>query len=94
MAKNVMETCQALVQMVNSGQEGEAAFVDEYYDDAIVSLEGGDSDSGMPSRLEGVDAIRSKHQWWYDNNEAHGTSAFGTYVGIEMINLLPALCWT
>lgn len=67
--------------MVNNGQDGEAALVDEYYDDAMVSLEGGDGDSGMPSWLEGVDAIRGKYPWWCDNNEVHGTTAFGPYVG-------------
>lgn len=83
MSKDVMEIGQVLLQMVNSGREAEAAFVDEYYDAAIVSLEGGDGngDSDTPSRMEDIDAIRGKHQWWYDNNEVHSTTATGPYVG-------------
>ncbi|MFT7219124.1 MAG: hypothetical protein ACI8Z1_000738 [Candidatus Azotimanducaceae bacterium] len=81
MSKNFMEVGQALLQMVNSGREAEAAFVDESYGAAIVSLQRGDRDSDTPSRMEGLDAIRGKHQWWYDNNEVHGKTAKGPYVG-------------
>lgn len=63
-----MEVGQKLVEMVNSGRDGEAAFVNEYYADNIVSIEGGEGSEEMPSRIEGVDAIRGKHSWWYDNN--------------------------
>lgn len=76
-----MEVGQKLVEMVNSGRDGEAAFVNEYYADNIVSIEGGEGSEEMPSRIEGVDAIRGKHSWWYDNNEVHGTEAVGPYIG-------------
>ena len=75
-----MEVGQKLVEMVNSGREGEAEFVGSYYADDIVSIEGQDSDE-MPARIEGIDAIRGKHAWWYDNNEVHGTIVEGPYVG-------------
>ena len=78
---NAMELGAKLVQMVNTGREGESAFVEDYYADNIVSIEGGGDDSGIPARLEGIDAIRGKHNWWYDNNEVHGTEAVGPYVG-------------
>ena len=76
-----LELGQTMVQMVNSGREGEAAFVDEYYAETIVSLEGGGDDGGIPARMEGVAAIKGKHQWWYDNNDVHGTEASGPYLG-------------
>jgi len=35
----------------------------------------------MPAQIQGVEAIRGKHEWWYANNEVHSTSAEGPYVG-------------
>lgn len=75
-----MEVGQKLVEMVNAGRDSEADFVTQYYADDIVSIEGQGSDE-MPARIEGIDAIRGKHAWWYDNNEVHGTSVEGPYVG-------------
>ena len=63
-----LEIGSRLVEQVNSGRDGEAAFVAEFYDDGIVSIEGGPDDSGIPQRLTGIDAIHRKHTWWYDNN--------------------------
>ena len=76
-----LEVGQKLVEAVNAGRDSEHAFVNDYYADDIVSIEGGGDDSGIPPRLEGIDAIRGKHEWWYDNNEVHGTEAVGPYVG-------------
>jgi hypothetical protein len=75
-----LEVGQKLVEMVNSGRDGEAGFVNGYYSDDIVSIEGGGSEE-MPARMEGIDAIRGKHAWWYDNNEVHGTTVEGPYIG-------------
>ncbi len=74
-----LEIGQKMVTMVSGGRESEQAFVTQYYDNAIVSIEGGTGD--MPQKMEGIDAIRSKHDWWYDNNEVHNTQAIGPYVG-------------
>ncbi len=35
----------------------------------------------MPARFEGRDAVLGKHDWWFSNNEVHGTSAKGPFVG-------------
>jgi hypothetical protein len=75
-----MEVGQQLVEQVNQGREGEAAFVRDFYADNIVSIEGQGSEE-MPARIEGIDAIHSKHAWWYDNNEVHSTVAEGPYLG-------------
>lgn len=75
-----LEVGKKLVELVNQGREGEQAFVSQYYADDIVSIEGEGSEE-MPARIEGIDAIRAKHAWWYDNNDVHGTSAEGPYVG-------------
>ena len=35
----------------------------------------------MPARLEGIDAVRGKAQWWYENHEIHSTRATGPFCG-------------
>jgi hypothetical protein len=73
-----LELGKQLVELANAGRDSE--FVDRYYDDRIVSIEGQGSEA-MPARLEGIAAIRGKHRWWYDNNEIHSTRATGPFVG-------------
>ncbi|MDA1075827.1 MAG: nuclear transport factor 2 family protein [Proteobacteria bacterium] len=77
---NALEIGQKMVELVNQGRDGETEFVNAYYADNIVSIEGGGSDE-MPARIEGIEAIRGKHEWWFTNNEVHGTAAEGPYVG-------------
>jgi limonene-1,2-epoxide hydrolase len=60
--------------------EGGEACVDALYADDVVSIEGQGTEE-MPARMEGVDAIRGKNQWWYANNEVHSISATGPFVG-------------
>ncbi|MBW2373664.1 MAG: nuclear transport factor 2 family protein, partial [Deltaproteobacteria bacterium] len=67
-----------LVQLANDGKDAEA--VARLYSEKIVSIEGQGSDE-MPARIEGIQAIRGKHQWWYDNHEIHSTNATGPFCG-------------
>ena len=76
----VLEVGQALVQMVPQGRASEQDFVAQYYSDNIVSIEGQGSEE-MPAKIEGIAAIKGKHDWWYDNNEVHSTAVEGPYVG-------------
>jgi hypothetical protein len=32
-------------------------------------------------RMEGIDAIRGKHERWYANNDVHSTTVEGPYIG-------------
>lgn len=75
-----LEVGQKMVALVNEGREGEAAFVRDYYAKNIVSIEGQGSEA-VPARIEGIDAVHGKHDWWYANNTVHGTSAEGPFVG-------------
>jgi ketosteroid isomerase-like protein len=77
---SVMEIGQKMVEHINQGRSGEETFVNEFYADGVTSIEGGGSDE-MPATIEGVDAVRGKHNWWYDNNDVHSTQATGPYVG-------------
>ncbi len=77
---SAMEIGQALVSAVNQGRDQEWQFVEQYYDAAITSIEGQGTDE-MPARIEGVDAVKGKHDWFYGNHEVHSTKAEGPYVG-------------
>ena len=75
---SAMEIGKQLVELCNAGKDDEV--VDRYYDAKIVSIEGQGSDE-MPARMEGIEAIRGKHAWWYDNHEIHSTRAVGPFCG-------------
>lgn len=75
---DVIELGSTLVAMWNSGKATE--FMNEYYADNIVSIEG-QSMGGMPARLEGIDAVRGKADWWESNNDVHAVSSEGPFVG-------------
>ena len=77
---SALEIGEIMVDRVGKGRESEEAFVAEYYADDIVSVEGQGSDE-MPARLEGIDAIRGKHEWWYANHDVHSVTVEGPYVG-------------
>lgn len=75
---NVVEIGSELVALCNAGND--MAAVDKFYDSNIVSIEGQGSDD-MPARMQGLDAIRQKSQWWHDNHTIHAIKASGPYVG-------------
>jgi len=75
---SVIEIGSRLVQLCNDGKDHEA--VDELYDEKIVSIEGQGTDE-MPARMEGIEAVRGKATWWYDNHEVHAVRATGPFVG-------------
>ena len=54
--------------------------VEKYYSDAIVSVESAEA-PGMPAEMKGIDAIRGKHKWFFDNNEVHGQEVNGPFIG-------------
>ena len=31
----------------------------------------------MPQRMQGIDAVRKKNQWWVENHEIHGGETMG-----------------
>ncbi len=65
-----------LVEFCREGKNLEA--VDTLYADNIVSIEP-DSMPQMPARMEGIDAIRGKNQWWLDNHEMHSCEITGPF---------------
>jgi hypothetical protein len=67
-----------LVELSNAGKGLDA--VDTLYDEKIVSIEAQGTEE-MPARMEGIQAIRGKNSWWYENHDVHETAASGPFCG-------------
>ncbi len=68
--------------LVNLCRQGQfKAAIDKHYGDNIVSVECIEGTPEMPSRLEGIEAVRGKYEWWVANHEIHGVTADGPFVG-------------
>ena len=67
-----------LVQLCNSGHSEQAA--EELYAKDIVSIEANGAPE-MPARMQGIEAVRKKGEWWYANNVVHGMTAAGPFIG-------------
>ena len=70
------EVGKRLVELCNQKKNLQA--VDELYAPDVVSVET-HSMPEMPARMEGIDAIRRKNQWWFDNHEIHNSTARGPW---------------
>lgn len=66
-----------LVEFCKSGKNFEA--IDKLYSPGIVSIEPTDFE-GMPATMTGIDAIRQKNQWWFDNFETNSHEVEGPFV--------------
>ncbi len=75
---SIAEIGKQLVSLCQEGKGLEA--VDALYDEKIVSIEAQGSDE-LSARMEGIEAVRGKNSWWYDNHEVHASSASGPYCG-------------
>jgi len=75
---SAIEVGTKLVTLCNAGKSMEA--VDTLYSEKIVSIEAQAGDA-LPQRMEGIDAVRGKSEWWYDNNEVHSMTATGPFCG-------------
>lgn len=77
---SAMEIGKKLVELSNAHKGVEA--VETLYSDKIVSIEG-QSTEQMPARMEGIEAIKGKNSWWYDNHEIHESKATGPFCGFR-----------
>jgi hypothetical protein len=69
---------QELVSLCRAGRNLEA--IDKLYSPRIVSIESVGSEE-MPAEMSGIDAVRQKNEWWFQNNEVHKAEANGPFVG-------------
>jgi len=65
-----------LVEFCNAGKNVQA--VEQLYAPNCVSVETHEM-PGMPARMEGIDAIKKKNQWWFDNHTIHSSTAKGPW---------------
>ena len=72
----VLEVGKKVVELCNAGRFVEA--VDTLYAPDVVSVEV-HGDEQMPARMQGIDKVRAKSQWWIDNHQVHGTRAEGPW---------------
>lgn len=73
-----LEVGTRLVELCQQGKANEA--MEELYSDEIVSIEGVENEH-MPARIEGIDGVRKKVEWWEANHEVHGIETVGPFVG-------------
>ena len=71
-----LEVGKKLVELCKAGKNVEA--VDTLYSPQIVSVEvtGGPS---MPARMEGLEAVKGKNDWWMKNHEVHHAEVEGPW---------------
>ncbi|HUB27197.1 MAG TPA: nuclear transport factor 2 family protein [Tepidisphaeraceae bacterium] len=75
-AESAHEIGKKLVELCNSGKSMEA--MEQLYAKDIVSIEphGGPE---MPAKMQGIDKVRGKGEWWYKNHTIHEFKATGPY---------------
>jgi ketosteroid isomerase-like protein len=69
---------QELVALCREGRFLDA--VNKLYSPRIVSIESSGSPE-MPAEMNGIEAIRGKHQWWEENQDVHSMEVNGPYLG-------------
>src|SRR4051812_36636014 len=76
MASSTLDVGKRLVELCQQGKHLDA--VNELYAPDIVSIEVR-GDATMPARMQGLDAIRGKNQWWLETHEIHGNEVVGPF---------------
>ncbi len=65
-----------LFDLCNQGKNLDA--IDSLYSKDVVSVEAAGGPE-MPRESKGIDKIRDKNRWWYDNHEVHSGKAEGPF---------------
>lgn len=73
---STLDVAKRLVELCKAGKNLEA--INTLYSPDVVSIETHGSEQ-MPARMQGIDAIRGKNQWWFENHEVHGGSVSGPW---------------
>jgi hypothetical protein len=74
---NTKEVGDKLVSLCSKGKNLDA--IDSLYHKDIVSVEAMAGTPDMPQEMKGIDKIKGKNKWWYDNHEVHGSKVEGPY---------------
>lgn len=73
---NALEVGKTLVELCRNGKNLEA--IDRLYAPGVVSIEVM-GDETMPARIEGIEAVKGKNQWWIENHEVHSGEVSGPF---------------
>jgi hypothetical protein len=76
--KELMQLGGKLVEMCNQGRDSEC--LDQLYAQDAVSAEAVAMPGAESAEAVGLDAIRGKHEWWYNAHEVHSSQAEGPFV--------------
>jgi ketosteroid isomerase-like protein len=67
-----------LVALCRAGRNLDA--LAKLYSPKIVSIEAVGTEA-LPAEMTGIDAVRQKNEWWFDNNELNSYEVNGPFVG-------------
>ncbi|HSU65247.1 MAG TPA: nuclear transport factor 2 family protein [Tepidisphaeraceae bacterium] len=76
MSSSTLEVGKRLVELCRQGKNIEA--IETLYSPDIVSIEAMSS-PGMPARMQGLQTIKGKGEWWVKNHEIHSANAEGPW---------------
>ena len=80
-----IERGERLVELCKKGKNLEA--VDKLYDKDVVSLEPREMPS-LPATAKGLEAIRGKNRWFFENHDLHKEEAKGPFVNGDRFSVL------
>ena len=77
--EKLVQTAKTLTEYCQTGQEDKG--MNELYAQDCVSVEALEMPgSPMGREAKGLDAIKAKSEWWYENNEVHSNTAEGPFL--------------
>jgi len=74
--RDTMKVGQELVDLCRDGRAGDA--IETLYAPDIISIEAAGSPA-VPARVEGLNAVRGKNDWWQSNHEVHRANVEGPW---------------
>lgn len=67
-----------LVDLCRQGRNADA--IEQFYAGDINSIESMGNEA-MPAEVQGIDAVRKKHEWWTENVQVHSATTRGPFIG-------------
>ncbi len=72
-----LQVGKTLVDLCRQGKFTDA--MNTLYSPDIISIEACTPDPSMPTRIEGLDAVQAKADWWEKNHEVHSVKVNGPW---------------
>ena len=85
--QEIMQIGSQLVEFCNNGQDAEC--LNLLYANDAASAEAVPMPGQESAEVQGIDAIRGKHDWWNNAHEVHSSTAEGPFVhGNDRFNVI------